>query len=201
VVKSVRRLDASQVRASDRRVTSGGAVGIAVFNFTVDEHHTYFVGKTSGGAWVHNRDCLEDVLNANAKTFMRRAEELAEKYASGAMRNNDGKFSCLAWAYATAETLSAKGHAAKVHLIYGPNGGPLNKAWGWHAIVVSGDKIMDTTGPSSTWHIPKTFAQLQAQFPGVNIHIPTTFDGVTDTFESLLERINSMYPGNPLGGF
>ena len=54
VVKSVRRLDASQVRVSDRRVMSGGAVGIAVFNFTVDGHHTYFVGKASGGVWVHN---------------------------------------------------------------------------------------------------------------------------------------------------
>lgn len=32
--------------------------GVEVYNFSVEDHHTYFVGKTFGGAWVHNsRDC------------------------------------------------------------------------------------------------------------------------------------------------
>lgn len=30
------------------------ANGFPVYNFSVDEHHSYFVGNTLGGAWVHN---------------------------------------------------------------------------------------------------------------------------------------------------
>ena len=33
--------------------------GYAVYNMTVARHHTYFVGKTDGGVWVHNIDCRE----------------------------------------------------------------------------------------------------------------------------------------------
>ena len=33
--------------------------GIAVYNFTVEGDHTYFVGKANGGAWVHNT-CFGD---------------------------------------------------------------------------------------------------------------------------------------------
>jgi Bacterial EndoU nuclease/Pretoxin HINT domain len=31
--------------------------GIKVYNFTVDDKHTYFVGDSLGGAWVHNAPC------------------------------------------------------------------------------------------------------------------------------------------------
>ena len=31
--------------------------GFSVYNFAVDDLHTYFVGNTLGGAWVHNVDC------------------------------------------------------------------------------------------------------------------------------------------------
>ena len=30
------------------------AEGLSVYNFEVEEDHTYFVGKAGGGAWVHN---------------------------------------------------------------------------------------------------------------------------------------------------
>jgi len=42
---------ASLVRHSD-------AAGVAVYNLEVEGDHTYFVGNTSGGVWVHN-DCAE----------------------------------------------------------------------------------------------------------------------------------------------
>jgi hypothetical protein len=32
------------------------ADGVKVYNFTVDGKHTYFVGDSLGGAWVHNSD-------------------------------------------------------------------------------------------------------------------------------------------------
>jgi Colicin D/Pretoxin HINT domain len=31
--------------------------GVKVYNFTVDDKHTYFVGDSLGGAWVHNAPC------------------------------------------------------------------------------------------------------------------------------------------------
>ena len=31
--------------------------GIKVYNFTVDDTHTYFVGTALGGSWVHNGYC------------------------------------------------------------------------------------------------------------------------------------------------
>ena len=34
------------------------ADGYEVYNFVVDDLHTYFVGNTSGGAWVHNPICI-----------------------------------------------------------------------------------------------------------------------------------------------
>ena len=33
------------------------AEGYDVYNFVVEEDHTYFVGNSNGGAWVHNTDC------------------------------------------------------------------------------------------------------------------------------------------------
>jgi Pretoxin HINT domain len=34
------------------------ANGVKVYNFTVDGKHTYFVGSTLGGIWVHNAICI-----------------------------------------------------------------------------------------------------------------------------------------------
>ena len=31
--------------------------GYDVYNFVVEDDHTYFVGKANGGAWVHNVNC------------------------------------------------------------------------------------------------------------------------------------------------
>ena len=36
-------------------------VGYAVYNLIVEGDHTYFVGITGGGAWVHNVDCVPDI--------------------------------------------------------------------------------------------------------------------------------------------
>ena len=33
------------------------AQGYDVYNFVVEDDHTYFVGKAHGGAWVHNIEC------------------------------------------------------------------------------------------------------------------------------------------------
>ena len=39
--------------------------GISVYNFTVDEQHTYFVGRANGGAWVHNDQCSVSATGEN----------------------------------------------------------------------------------------------------------------------------------------
>ena len=36
------------------------ADGVKVYNFTVDGKHTYFVGDSLGGAWVHNQSCITE---------------------------------------------------------------------------------------------------------------------------------------------
>ena len=35
--------------------------GYTVYNLTVDGDHTFFVGITGGGTWVHNEECLKTV--------------------------------------------------------------------------------------------------------------------------------------------
>ena len=39
----------------------GGLGGYTVYNLTVDGDHTFFVGTTGGGTWVHNEECLKTV--------------------------------------------------------------------------------------------------------------------------------------------
>ena len=42
-------------RDSTKELEANGGVGsVAVYNLTVDGDHTFFVGNTSGGTWVHN---------------------------------------------------------------------------------------------------------------------------------------------------
>jgi hypothetical protein len=50
-------------RAGPNLIVTGSAQqcqpeGYLVYNFEVDDDHTYFVGKASGGVWVHNATCL-----------------------------------------------------------------------------------------------------------------------------------------------
>ena len=35
--------------------------GYTVYNLTVEDDHTFFVGTTGGGTWVHNEECLKTV--------------------------------------------------------------------------------------------------------------------------------------------
>jgi RHS repeat-associated protein len=46
------------------------ANGVKVYNFTVDDKHTYFVGNSHRGIWVHNGDCWKEAIN-KAKTAAR----------------------------------------------------------------------------------------------------------------------------------
>ena len=41
--------------------------GVSVYNFEVDGFHTYFVGKASGGVWVHNGPPCIDLLAPGGK--------------------------------------------------------------------------------------------------------------------------------------
>ena len=49
------------------------AKGHTVYNFEVQDDHTYFVGTASGGAWVHN-DCVADA-KAALKALIRKGED------------------------------------------------------------------------------------------------------------------------------
>jgi hypothetical protein len=49
-VKAVKAFQAQSGKANK----SGQSSTTLVFNFTVEDQHTYFVGKTNGGVWVHN---------------------------------------------------------------------------------------------------------------------------------------------------
>ena len=45
-------------RDSTKELEANGGVGsVAVYNLTVADDHTFFVGTTGGGTWVHNVDC------------------------------------------------------------------------------------------------------------------------------------------------
>ena len=49
--------------------------GVPVYNFTIEDDHTYFVGKVNGGIWVHNNDCELDILVADILKEKRRYQE------------------------------------------------------------------------------------------------------------------------------
>lgn len=55
----VRKLDNTWSRVRATRVVAGG---VLVYNLTVDETHTFFVG--AGGIWVHNKDAEKEALKA-----------------------------------------------------------------------------------------------------------------------------------------
>jgi hypothetical protein len=41
--------------------SGGGLGGYTVYNLTVDGDHTFFVGTTGGGTWVHNASCASEL--------------------------------------------------------------------------------------------------------------------------------------------
>lgn len=63
-------LPSSQALSLDASATPGtsASLGIPVYNFTVADDHTYFVGTTGGGAWVHNTStrAVNAVLSSQA---------------------------------------------------------------------------------------------------------------------------------------
>ena len=44
-----------------------GKQPVAVYNFEVEEDHTYFVGSANGGLWVHNPVCASGRISAAGK--------------------------------------------------------------------------------------------------------------------------------------
>ena len=50
-----------QKNKAQELAAGGGLGGYTVYNLTVDGDHTFFVGTTGGGTWVHNEECLKTV--------------------------------------------------------------------------------------------------------------------------------------------
>jgi hypothetical protein len=47
---------------TEQLAAQGGIGSTTVYNLTVADDHTYFVGSVDGGAWVHN-DCTNDAVD------------------------------------------------------------------------------------------------------------------------------------------
>ena len=70
--------------AKDSADAGERAGGFAVYNFTVDEHHSYFVGDTHGGAWAHNADGNGNCIASSVRTLdMSNSDWVKEKYRQG----------------------------------------------------------------------------------------------------------------------
>ncbi len=77
-----------QKNKAEELASAGGLGGYTVYNLTVDGDHTFFVGTTGGGTWVHN-------VGACGRTLTRFGDEYedAEKLAADAARAlASGKF-------------------------------------------------------------------------------------------------------------
>src|SRR5262249_2142778 len=88
--------------------------GDTVYNLVVEDDHTYFVGQTNGGVWVHNPRCrlpnykaqpgedalAEDALRAQLEKEGVTLEEKGHVYAPGpdAEWNRRGEFPGWNWA-------------------------------------------------------------------------------------------------------
>jgi hypothetical protein len=52
--------------------------GVKVFNFEIEGQHSYFVGKTGGGLWVHN-DCKGAWIQKNLYRELQKLAGIADK--------------------------------------------------------------------------------------------------------------------------
>lgn len=69
--------------------------GVAVYNFKVEDDHTYFVGEANGGVWVHNANCGIPNISPDQA---RQIQAFASKYNSevtvvGSRANGTGALS------------------------------------------------------------------------------------------------------------
>lgn len=73
--------------------------GVTVYNFTVDDNHTYFVGSASGGVWVHNSNCIETDDEGNSFTRPLYAMESGDwRSAGGKIKaGRDGEVTYTDW--------------------------------------------------------------------------------------------------------
>lgn len=58
--------------------TQSRAEGYTVYNLVVEDDHTYFVGKHSGGVWVHNANCNAIAARITAGFGNLKCQECAE---------------------------------------------------------------------------------------------------------------------------
>jgi hypothetical protein len=106
--------------------------GVLVYNFEVEDDHTYFVGTVNGGTWVHN-DCTE----ALAKIFSRYPRS---------------SFSCDKAAEEALAVLQTEDPAAYIVNITNKGGGDFMRtaqgqriaSTGFHRAVVSKGRYFDT---------------------------------------------------------
>ena len=60
--------------------TGSSLGGYTVYNLTVEDDHTFFVGTAGGGTWVHNLNCGYDVVHIVDENLDKRiAKKLREK--------------------------------------------------------------------------------------------------------------------------
>jgi len=75
--------------------TSSGSGLFTVYNLTVEDDHTYFVGSTAGGTWVHNTECGQDELlyrisNKNRPETAERLDELSKEAEANPLYGDHG---------------------------------------------------------------------------------------------------------------
>ena len=59
------------------------AEGYKVYNFVVEDDHSYFVGKSSGGAWVHNPDiCWKGFSDGKLKVHFEKHVEINKEFGN-----------------------------------------------------------------------------------------------------------------------
>ena len=66
--------------------------GYSVYNFVVEDLHTYFVGNSNGGVWVHNTDCFspqEETIADYLRSLGRTVSKNTQEGVAGAGRQGD----------------------------------------------------------------------------------------------------------------
>jgi len=80
-----------QKNKAEELASTSGLGGYTVYNLTVDGDHTFFVGTTGGGTWVHNIRCFRGVPRDNphypdvlaGNQFPRGGPATAEEHSMG----------------------------------------------------------------------------------------------------------------------